>query len=164
MSSNSACFIHQGTLKANPWRMFLTDGDGIKTLPPDEPYWMVSSDLFSNLKQAVTRTNKVGLVLRTDFPQEDLEAELNGFLDLSSIEFIAIDFPVYTDGRGFSLAWSLRNELGWKGELRALGDVLIDTVNYLSRCGFNSFVLKDGHDPSAALKALELFDTPYQNS
>jgi uncharacterized protein (DUF934 family) len=156
--------IRQGSIKENPWVMFSVDDENEKSLPPDEPNWMVSSDFLSLLKQAESRTYKVGLVLNTDFPQENLLEHFSDLVDLPSIEFIAIEFPVYTDGRGFSLAWSIRNELGWKGELRALGDVLIDTVNYLSRCGFDSFVLKEGHDPNAALKALDLFNTPYQNS
>lgn len=164
MTSASSYFIHQGSIKENRWKLFLAIDNDIKSLPPDEPNWMVSSDSYPQLKEDATRMNKVGLILRTDFSQEDIEEQLHGLVDLTSIEFIAIDFPVYTDGRGFSLAWTLRNELGWKGELRAIGDVLIDTVNYLSRCGFNSFVLKEGHDIQAALKALELFSTPYQNS
>lgn len=164
MSTKTTYFIQQGAVVVNPWRMFSAEGEDSTAFPPDEPYWMVSSDLLPHLKEVINRTNKVGLVFKTDFPQEDLGDHLENLSELKNIDFIAIDFPVYTDGRGFSLAWSLRNELGWRGELRALGDVLIDTVNYLSRCGFNSFVLKEGHDPHSALRALELFGTPYQNT
>lgn len=164
MSDHMPNLIRQGSIKENPWVMFSVNDENEKSLPPDEPNWMVSSDFLSLLKQGESRTYKIGLVLNTDFPQEDLVEHFSDLDCLSSIEFIAIEFPVYTDGRGFSLAWSLRNELGWKGELRALGDVLIDTVNYLSRCGFDSFVLKEGHDPQTALSSLELFDTPYQKS
>ncbi|MDI1360549.1 DUF934 domain-containing protein [Methylotenera sp.] len=81
-----------------------------------------------------------------------------------AITFIAIDFPNYKDGRGFSLAQILRTQLGWLGELRAVGDVLIDTIHYLARCGFDSFLVKEGHDPELALKSFETFTVHYQKS
>jgi uncharacterized protein (DUF934 family) len=81
-----------------------------------------------------------------------------------SITLIAIEFPTYTDGRGFSLAQILRTQLGWLGELRAVGDVLIDTIHYLARCGFDSFLVKEGHDPELALKSFETFTVHYQKS
>jgi uncharacterized protein (DUF934 family) len=73
-----------------------------------------------------------------------------------------VHFPQYGDGRGYSLAWLLREEYGWRGELRALGDVLIDTVHYLARVGFDSFVPKPGHDPVEALASLHAFTEHYQ--
>jgi uncharacterized protein (DUF934 family) len=57
---------------------------------------------------------------------------------------IAIEFPNFHDGRGLSLAVLLRTRLGFTGELRAIGDVRPDLLHYLSRCGFDSFVLAEG--------------------
>jgi len=81
---------------------------------------------------------------------------------LAGLSLIAIEFPVFNDGRGFSAGRHLRQQLGWEGEMRAIGDILIDTVNYLARCGFDSFQLKPGHDPELAREQLQLFPIPYQ--
>ena len=81
--------------------------------------------------------------------------------DLSRLNLIAIDFPIFTDGRGYSLARLLR-EAGFRGELRAIGDILPDQIFYLARCGFDTFALKDGQSPETALAALHTFSTSYQ--
>jgi uncharacterized protein (DUF934 family) len=58
----------------------------------------------------------------------------------------------------------LRERYGWRGELRAIGDVLRDQIFYLSRCGFNSFQLRDGEDAQSAVSALDDFSDGYQTS
>jgi uncharacterized protein (DUF934 family) len=57
---------------------------------------------------------------------------------------IAVDFPIFHDGRGLSLAVLLRTRVGFAGELRAVGDVHPELLHYLDRCGFDSFVLPEG--------------------
>lgn len=155
-------FIHYGELKPNVWRLFKSNADSGFTLPPDEPHWMLVINDFMPLIDQGPRKHKVGLILNNESTIEDLAVDEVALNDLGLVAFLAIDFPTYSDGRGFSLAWSLRHEYQWTGELRALGDVLIDTVNYLSRCGFDSFVLKEGHSPSDAIEALSLFSQSYQ--
>ena len=81
---------------------------------------------------------------------------------LGAIERIAVQFPKFTDGRGYSVAYLLRRRLGWKGELRAVGDVHRDQLFYLSRSGFDAFVLVDCRDAHAAVAAFQDFRTPYQ--
>ncbi|MGE4335282.1 MAG: DUF934 domain-containing protein [Pigmentiphaga sp.] len=81
---------------------------------------------------------------------------------LMGLGLIAIEFPIFNDGRGFSAGRHLRQQLGWNGEMRAIGDILVDTVNYLARCGFDSFQLKPGHAPELAREQLQLFPRPYQ--
>lgn len=71
--------------------------------------------------------------------------------DLSRFALIAVNFPKYTDGRGYSLAHQLRATYGFTGELRAVGDVLFDQLQLLSRCGFDSFDIAD----PATLKLLK---------
>ena len=83
---------------------------------------------------------------------------------LAHIESIAIDFPQFTDGRGFSTARLLRERHGYTGELRAVGEVFRDTLFYLSRCGFDAFLLKDEDEPQAALRGLADFSEGYQAS
>jgi len=77
---------------------------------------------------------------------------------------IAVHFADFTDGRGYSLARNLRERHGFRGELRAVGDVRRDQLYYLAACGFDAFVLRDGEDAHAALAALEDFSDAYQSS
>lgn len=135
--------------------------------PPDEPGWVVTLSTWAACREALrSRQHPVGIRVRPDDDISGLSSADAGIrqIDPHGIAFIAIVFPVYTDGRGFSLAQRLRHEYGWHGEMRAVGDVLIDTVHYLARCGFNSFVLKEGHDPQKALHAVSTFTRTYQRS
>jgi uncharacterized protein (DUF934 family) len=84
--------------------------------------------------------------------------------DIAAIPVIAVNFPKFTDGRGYSIAFLLRKRLGYQGELRAVGDVQRDQFFYMQRAGFNAFLLKDGKDPHSALASLRDFTTPYQTS
>jgi uncharacterized protein (DUF934 family) len=104
----------------------------------------------------------VGILFKPD--DDPLALAPAGKLDANGIALIAIDFPLYTDGRGYSIAQILRTRLGWTGELRAVGDVMIDTIHYQARCGFDSFLLKAGHDPQLALEAFNAFSFHYQKT
>jgi uncharacterized protein (DUF934 family) len=77
---------------------------------------------------------------------------------------IAVDFPKFADGRGFSLAYLLRQRFGFRGELRAHGPLLRDQLYYLKRVGFNAFTLREGQDVRAALASLNDFSVRYQGS
>jgi len=77
---------------------------------------------------------------------------------------IAIDIPIFRDGRGYSTAALLRQRFGWDGELRAIGDILVDQLIYLSRVGFDSFVLRADQDIAIGLKQFDLFTVTNQNS
>lgn len=81
---------------------------------------------------------------------------------LERAELIALRFPAFTDGRGYSSARLLRQRYGWTGELRAVGDVLRDQMFYLSRCGFDTFDLAEGEPVEAALAAFGDFTEAYQ--
>jgi uncharacterized protein (DUF934 family) len=65
---------------------------------------------------------------------------------LAAFGLIAVNFSQFTDGRGYSTARLLRERYGWKGPLRAVGDVQRDQLFYLARCGFDEFLLADGQD------------------
>jgi len=165
MPDTNLTLIRNGQLETDLTRLFddhLTVNSALY-LPPDEAHWMVSFD---------TWLDKCDFLIKRKFPVAVLipsDADISRIVQLSvrrthldAIAFIAINFPTYTDGRGFSLAHMLRNQLGWKGELRAVGDVMIDTMHYLARCGFDSFLVKAGHDAQAALNALTTFTVYYQ--
>ncbi|GHD58151.1 DUF934 domain-containing protein [Jeongeupia chitinilytica] len=93
----------------------------------------------------------------------DDEPELLG-ADAAALSLIAVEFPAFTDGRGFSIGRLLRERYGFTGELRAFGDVFKDTLNYLTRCGFNAFVIREDKDIGEALKGLDDFTESYQSS
>ena len=84
--------------------------------------------------------------------------------DVNEIPLIALNFPVITDGRSYSNARELRLELHYSGEIRAIGDVLRDQIFYMSRCGFNSFLIREDQDSASCLKALNDFQSSYQST
>ncbi|HBP42192.1 MAG: DUF934 domain-containing protein [Vreelandella alkaliphila] len=81
---------------------------------------------------------------------------------LSRTSAIAIDFPAFTDGRGYTLARLLRERYGYTGEVRAVGDVLVDQLDYMRRCGFTAMALRDDQHPDDAIRALNMFSVRYQ--
>lgn len=84
--------------------------------------------------------------------------------DLGRLDLIAVEFKSFTDGRGYSTGTLLRQRYGFRGELRAIGDIQRDQLFYLARCGFNAFVLREGEDVEAALQAFQDFGEAYQAS
>jgi uncharacterized protein (DUF934 family) len=83
---------------------------------------------------------------------------------LGTLALVAVDFPSYRDGRGYSTAALLRSRFGFGGDLRAIGDVQVDQLFYLRRVGFSSFALRADQDPQAAAAALRTFSAVYQAS
>src|SRR5690606_28300136 len=83
-----------------------------------------------------SRAGRVGLRVPGETEPEALAPELEG------VALVVIAIPKFTDGRAYSLARLLRSRFGYRGELRATGDVLRDQLFYLSRVGFESFELK----------------------
>lgn len=83
--------------------------------------------------------------------------------DLERLSLVEVNFPAYTDGRGYSAARILR-EAGYTGELRAVGDVLIDQIAYMRRCGFDSFKPNHPLDDDDAAAALARYGEVYQGT
>jgi uncharacterized protein (DUF934 family) len=83
---------------------------------------------------------------------------------LPHLAVIGVQFPKFTDGRGYSLAYLVRRRLGWSGQLRAQGDVLQDQLFALRRVGFDAFELRGDRDPQAALAGFGVFTRSYQGS
>jgi uncharacterized protein (DUF934 family) len=75
---------------------------------------------------------------------------------------IAINFPKFSDGRGYSIARLLRERYAYKGELRAIGEVARDHLYAMAHCGFDAFQLREGEDPQEALQAFGDFSEHYQ--
>ncbi len=83
---------------------------------------------------------------------------------LPKLPLVAVDFPKFTDGRGYSLAYLLRSRFGYRGELRAIGDVLPDQLFFMRRVGFDSFAVRADKDAREALRLLQPFSDVYQGS
>ena len=81
---------------------------------------------------------------------------------LPQLALVALDFPKWTDGRAYSQARLLRARFRYMGELRAVGEVLVDMLPLLARTGFDSAVLRADQDPAAAERALAFFPAHYQ--
>ena len=82
--------------------------------------------------------------------------------DLAGVDRIDLHFPKFTDGRAYTQAFLLRRRLGFAGDIRATGDVLIDQLVQMARSGFTSAVLRDGVDASAAQRQFDRFAAFYQ--
>lgn len=94
-------------------------------------------------------------------PDDDVESLQ---LWLGVLPLIAIDFPSFRDGRGYSQAYLLRTRLGWQGELRAVGDVLRDQLSHMRQCGFDSFAVREDKSAVDALKGLQGMSVLYGRS
>lgn len=84
--------------------------------------------------------------------------------DTALFGLIAVDFPKFSDGRGYSIAYTLRSRFAFTGELRAIGDVLRDQLFYMQRVGFNAFATREDRNIHDALKGLTDFTESYQTS
>jgi uncharacterized protein (DUF934 family) len=83
---------------------------------------------------------------------------------LTQLFLVAVDFPKFTDGRGYSVAYLLRSRFGYRGELRAIGDVLPDQLFFMRRVGFDAFAVRPDKDVRQALRSLRPFSDAYQGS
>lgn len=83
---------------------------------------------------------------------------------VSQLKLICINFPAFTDGRGYSIARQLRANHEFTGELRAIGDVLRDQLQFYQRCGFNSYAFSDEPKDPSPLNSLEDFSVHYQDA
>ncbi|MSQ65453.1 MAG: DUF934 domain-containing protein [Limnohabitans sp.] len=81
---------------------------------------------------------------------------------LHNVQTIELHFPKFTDGRAFSQALMLRRRCGFKGEIRATGDVLVDQLSQMQRCGFSSAVLRANQDFAKGRQLLSHFSAFYQ--
>ena len=141
---------------ANNW-LSLAPGQALPS--SGEPVLLPLSVWQALSPEAATRASRaparLGLQLGVSDDVFALEAVLAQGLPHWSL--IAVDFPVFRDGRGYSQAAWLRQHLGWPGELRAVGDVLIDQLRAMARVGFDSFALRPDQDRELALDSFQAF-------
>ena len=116
---------------------------------PDEP--AVSLDAFLDQPNAASVRIEAGDDVRRLAPV------------LGRVRLAEVDFPKFRDGRGFSSARVLR-EMGYTGEIKATGDVLVDLIYFMRRCGFDSFAPDVPFDDDAVHAALTRFPYVYQHA
>ena len=116
---------------------------------PDEP--AVSLDAFLDQTNAASVRIEAGDDVRRLGPV------------LDRVRLVEVDFPRFRDGRGFSTARILR-EMGYTGEIKATGDVLVDLVFFMRRCGFDSFAPNVPFNDTDVEAALERYPYVYQDA
>lgn len=154
-----ALIIKGMTVVSDPWQRLDLGSDG--SLPPVPPSGdiIVPLLLWQRLREALlVRPGRLGVWLDS---HEDPAAIAE---DLRLLGVVAVRFPKMGDGRGYSTARLLRERYGWRGELRAFGDIWRDQLFFLAGCGFNAFALREGEDPQAAFVAFREFSETYQAS
>ena len=114
--------------------------------------WQQYSDDLSSHK------GNLGVIIEGNAEIEDIVEPL------LNLPLIAINFPKFVDGRGFSVARLLRERYNYQGEIRAVGGFIRDQLYLLSRCGFNAFKFADDTDLSESAKSLKDFSETYKVS
>lgn len=109
-------------------------------------------------RETLQQRPDIGVWLASDERPEELKGDIQKF------SVIAVDFPKFSDGRGYSIAYNLRARLGYSGELRAIGDVLRDQLFYMQRVGFDAFATRPDRNIEEALKGLSDFSEVYQTA
>jgi uncharacterized protein (DUF934 family) len=143
--------LKQGEVIEDPWRRLADDAP----LPGSDAV-IVTYARWRADRSLAGRRGPLGLFLRNSEPAADLGQDV-GFFDL-----IALEFPKFTDGRAYTQARILRERLGFRGELRAIGQVLVDQLLLMQRCGFDAFELTKGEPAEAWRKAMATFSVVFQ--
>lgn len=150
--------IRSGRVEDESWTFVGVDPEAA-TDPLPEGAIVVPLALWKEQREILqARTAPVGVWLKPDDEPGQLAC------DVSHLAFIAVHFPKFTDGRGYSSAALLRRRYGYAGELRAFGDVGRDQLFYLKRAGFDSFALAPHRDPEGALASFADFSVRYQGA
>jgi|SRR5687767_15619208 uncharacterized protein (DUF934 family) len=141
-----------GRTLSDPWRL-LAEGEDIPELGPvlvPLRRWLAERD------RLLARSEPVGILLQSSEGPADLPG------DLRRVSLIALEFPKFTDGRPYSTARLLRERYGYAGELRATGAVLRDQLQFLRRCGFDSFEVAKREAGEAIAEAFGEISVSYQ--
>jgi uncharacterized protein (DUF934 family) len=150
-----SALIKHGKIVADTWQTLAATDDTAASLPEGDllfplAFWQ------AHKAEILSRYTRIGLWLEPDVDLAALSEDLPRFL------VIAVHFPKFADGRGYSIARLLRERYHYTGEIRAVGDVLHDQLFAMRRMGFDAWVLKEGKDVQKALAAFATFTNPYQ--
>ena len=138
------------------------DDDRFATVADDEA--LPAGDVIVSVKrfmaegEAMLADRKVGVRLEPSEAVEDLA------YDLPRLALVALAFPKFSDGRNLSAARLLRDRYGFKGEIRAVGEVLREQAMHMVRCGVDAYAPADGSDPEAWAAAAHRYRHVYQRA
>jgi len=159
-----AKLIQQRRVATDPWLLLKASAEGAPSgsdgTPPSVPAEgdvIVPLTLWLARKDALAvRSGRTGVWLESKDGPEAIAA------DLDRLPLVAVHFPSLADGRGYSVARLLRERHHYKGEVRAIGAVFKDTLLGMERCGFSTFLLRDGEDADDAITAFDELADHYQ--
>jgi uncharacterized protein (DUF934 family) len=146
--------IKDGAIIEDHWTLLL-EASSLADVPRAEAA-IVPLALWLGAREALRARADIGVWLKPADDPDALDA------DCPALPLIAVDFPQFSDGRGYSIARLLRERYGFAGELRAIGDVQRDQLYYLAQCGFNAFAVRADRDLEDARKGLSDFSDNYQ--
>ena len=149
--------IKRRRIVADSWRR-LSVGGALPELPQRGGLVVPLGLWLERRSELLERGGGLGLWLDSHEEPEAIAPDVGRF------ELIAVNFPKFQDGRGFSTARLLRERYGYQGELRAIGHVTRDHLYYMEGCGFDAFELREGEDAEQALAAFAAFSEAYQSS
>jgi uncharacterized protein (DUF934 family) len=151
--------IKNKTVVADDWSVLrLGEGEAPESVKVPAGKVIVPLKVWQAQRDGLSARADVGVWFASNERAEDLQN------DLVKFAVLAVDFPKFADGRGYSIAYHLRSRLGYRGELRAIGDVMRDQLFYMQRAGFDAFATKANKDIHEALKGLSDFSIRYQAS
>lgn len=151
--------IKDKAIVSDDWSLLkLAEGETPEAVAVPAGKQIVPLQVWLAQKTTLAARADIGVWLASDERPEQLKE------DAKSLPLVAVDFPSFADGRGYSIAFNLRARLGFEGELRAVGDVLRDQMFYMSRVGFNAFATREDRSIEDALKGLSDFSEVYQHS
>lgn len=151
--------IKNRAIVADDWVVLrLNDQESAENVNAAAGKVIVPLQVWLKQRDALQQRAEIGVWLASDERPEVLQDDIHKF------SVIAVDFPKFSDGRGYSIAYNLRARLGYTGELRAIGDVLRDQLFYMQRVGFDTFAPRPDRKIEDALKGLSDFSEVYQTS
>ncbi|MDR9834816.1 DUF934 domain-containing protein [Herbaspirillum huttiense] len=151
--------IKNKTVVSDDWTVLrLAEGETAETVTVPQGRVIVPLKVWQAQGDALKSRAEIGVWLASDERPEELKGQLDSF------KVVAVDFPKFADGRGYSIAYNLRARLGYTGELRAIGDVLRDQLFYMQRVGFDAFAVRADKNIHDAVKGLTDFSEKYQTS
>ena len=151
--------IKDKAIVSDDWTLLkLAEGETAESVKVPAGKQIVPLNVWLAQKTPLQSRSDIGVWIASDE-----RAEILGDA-ITTLPLIAIEFPSFTDGRGYSIAYQLRARQGFEGELRAIGDVLRDQLFYMQRVGFNAFATRPDRSIEDALKGLTDFSETYQTS
>jgi uncharacterized protein (DUF934 family) len=151
--------IKDGVIIEDTWALLAKPEDDASIVDVPSGNVIVPLNVWLSQKDSLSTRNDVGVWLDSNETADQLASEAK------SLPLIAVNFPVFMDGRAFSTARLLRERYGFTGELRAIGNLIRDQLCYLRRCGVNAFAFANTDiDLEQALKSLSDFNEYYQAS